>query len=111
MGSCVAVRPCFVTVYLNELPLPLTSWVILALALAAGGLHVVSYVVSLRWREMGIRLALGAGCGAIVALILKQALAPTSIGAAVKKVEAPGVAPRRQQFQNLRERALFWSNC
>jgi len=57
---------------------------ILALALAAGGLYsVVSYVVSLRWREMGIRLALGAGRGAIVAMILKQALAPTSIGAGI----------------------------
>jgi predicted permease len=57
---------------------------ILALALAAGGLYsVVSYVVSLRWREMGIRLALGAGRGAIVAMILKQALAPTFIGAGI----------------------------
>jgi hypothetical protein len=57
---------------------------ILALALAAGGLYsVVSYVVSLRRREMGIRLALGADRGAIVAMILRQALMPTSIGAAL----------------------------
>jgi predicted permease len=57
---------------------------VLALALAAGGLYsVVSYVVSLRRREMGIRLALGADRGLIISMILRQALMPTLIGAAI----------------------------
>jgi predicted permease len=57
---------------------------ILALVLAAGGLYsVVSYVVSLRRQEVGIRLALGADGAAVVRMIVRQALTPTLIGAAV----------------------------
>jgi predicted permease len=56
---------------------------ILALMLAAGGLYsVVSYIVSLRRQEVGIRIALGAGAGSIVGMIVRQALLPTLIGAA-----------------------------
>jgi predicted permease len=56
---------------------------ILALLLAAGGLYsVVSYIVSLRRQEVGIRIALGAGAGSIVGMIVRQALLPTLIGAA-----------------------------
>jgi putative ABC transport system permease protein len=55
-----------------------------ALVLAAGGLYsVVSYVVSLRRQEVGIRLALGAEAGSIVGTIIRQALLPTLVGAAV----------------------------
>ena len=55
-----------------------------ALALAAGGLYgVVSYIVALRRREIGVRLALGATRGAIVRLILWQGLLPAAIGALV----------------------------
>jgi predicted permease len=57
---------------------------LLALLLAAGGLYgVVSYIVSLRRQEVGIRLALGADAGSIVAMITRQALTPAMIGAAV----------------------------
>jgi predicted permease len=57
---------------------------ILALLLAAGGLYgVVSYVVSLRRQEVGIRIALGAEARSIVGLIVRQALIPTLIGAAI----------------------------
>ena len=57
---------------------------ILALALAAGGLYsVVSYVVSLRQQEVGIRLALGADGRAIVSMIVRQALLPTLLGASI----------------------------
>ena len=57
---------------------------ILALLLAAGGLYsVVAYIVSLRRQEVGIRLALGAGTPAIVGMILRQALVPTLVGAAL----------------------------
>jgi hypothetical protein len=56
----------------------------LALVLAAFGLYsVVSYVVSLRRQEVGIRLALGADTGSVVSMIVRQALTPTLVGAAV----------------------------
>ncbi|HJR61121.1 MAG TPA: ABC transporter permease [Vicinamibacterales bacterium] len=55
-----------------------------ALLLAAFGLYsVVSYVVSLRRQEVGIRLALGADAASVVTMIVRQALTPTLIGAAV----------------------------
>jgi predicted permease len=57
---------------------------VFALALAAGGLYgVVSYLVALRRREIGVRLALGASRGAIVRLILRQGLIPAATGAVV----------------------------
>jgi putative ABC transport system permease protein len=56
---------------------------ILALVLAAGGLYsVVSYIVSLRRQEVGIRIALGAEARSIVGMIVRQALMPTLVGAA-----------------------------
>lgn len=55
-----------------------------ALALATGGLYgVVSYLVALRYREIGIRLALGASRESILRLILWQGLLPAAIGAAI----------------------------
>lgn len=55
-----------------------------ALLLAAAGLYsVVSYIVSLRRQEVGIRLALGAEPATIVTMIIRQALVPTLIGAVV----------------------------
>jgi hypothetical protein len=57
---------------------------LLALMLAAGGLYsVVAYIVSLRRQEVGIRMALGAEARSIVGMIVRQALAPTLIGAIV----------------------------
>ncbi len=67
---------------------------LLALLLAAGGLYgVVSYVVSLRRQEVGIRLALGAEARAIVVMITRQALTPALLGAAVGLLGA-GLAGR-----------------
>jgi predicted permease len=67
---------------------------LLALLLAAGGLYgVVSYIVSLRRQEVGIRLALGAEAFAIVVMITRQPLTPALIGAAVGLLGA-GLAGR-----------------
>jgi macrolide transport system ATP-binding/permease protein len=56
----------------------------LALLLAAIGVHgVVSYGVSRRIREIGIRMTLGADRREMVTLVLRQALRPVVIGVAV----------------------------
>ena len=57
---------------------------IFALALTAGGLYgVVSYLVALRRRELGIRLALGASPSSVVGLVVRQGLMPAAIGAVI----------------------------
>jgi putative ABC transport system permease protein len=57
---------------------------IFALALTAGGLSgVVSYLVALRRRELGIRLALGASPSSVVGLVVRQGLLPAAIGAVI----------------------------
>jgi predicted permease len=54
---------------------------LLAMALAGIGVYgVVAYVVSRRWREVGIRLALGAASQDVMRLILRQTLAPVAVG-------------------------------
>ena len=57
---------------------------ILALGLAAVGIYgLLAYAVARRTREIGIRMALGAPRGGVVALMLRGAQVPLAIGIAV----------------------------
>jgi putative ABC transport system permease protein len=63
-----------------------------ALALAAFGTYgVVSYAVARRRAEIGIRLALGAGKGRVLRLVLRQGMTPVFAGLAAGAVAAVAV--------------------
>jgi predicted permease len=65
----------------------------LALVLACSGLYgVVSFAVTRRRREVGIRLALGADRRNVLALLMRQGLTPVLIGAVVGVAMATGAA-------------------
>ncbi len=75
--STAASTPRFTT-------LLLTSFAVMALLLSAVGLYaVLSYMVAQRTNEMGLRLALGARRGDVLALILKRGLTLAGIGLAI----------------------------
>jgi putative ABC transport system permease protein len=65
----------------------------LALLLAAAGLYaVLSYTVSLRAGEIGIRMALGATLWRVRALVLRQGLGLATVGLAIGLAAAAGLA-------------------
>jgi len=65
---------------------------VLGMLLAAVGLYgVMAYLVSRRAREMGIRMALGADRGQVLALVVKQGLARTFLGIGIGLVAAFGM--------------------
>jgi predicted permease len=65
---------------------------ILATLLAAIGLYgVMAYTVTRRTREIGIRLALGAGRGSLLALVLREVALLTAAGVAIAIPVALGV--------------------
>jgi predicted permease len=67
----------------------------LALTIAAVGLFgVISYIVSQRTREMGLRLALGGTASAVGGAVVTQALRMVGVGVALGLVAALAVGPR-----------------
>jgi ABC-type antimicrobial peptide transport system permease subunit len=64
----------------------------MALAIGIIGIYgVISYMVSQRTREIGIRLALGAQQGAITRVFVRHALVMTGIGAVIGLAAAFGL--------------------
>jgi len=65
----------------------------LALLLASIGIYgVVSYAVSRRTREIGIRMTLGADGGDVMRLMLRQSMRPVLIGAAIGIAGCAGIS-------------------
>jgi putative ABC transport system permease protein len=71
----------------------LSAFAALALVLSAVGLYgMVAYQVTLRKRELGVRLAIGAQPADIFRLVLRQGLTSTLIGIAIGLVLSAGIA-------------------
>ena len=80
-----------------------------ALALTAAGLYgVMVYIVALRTREIGIRMALGATGASVLGLVLRQAGAMTLTGIAVGILGRAGAGPRvvRTPVRRQRDRSV-----
>jgi len=72
----------------------LSAFAAVALALACIGLYgIVSYSVSQRSREVGIRMSLGAGSGSVVGMLMGSGLKMVGIGAAFGVVASLAAAP------------------
>jgi len=76
-----------------------TGFAILALAIACVGLYgTMTYTVARRTGEIGIRVALGAGRGAIVWMVLREVLALAAVGLAISVPAALGGSKLVESF-------------
>jgi putative ABC transport system permease protein len=67
----------------------LAAFAVMAILLAAIGIYgVMSYSVSQRAKEIGIRLALGAARGEVIGLVLRQGLVMTAAGMTIGLIAA-----------------------
>jgi len=67
----------------------LSAFAVLALAIAVIGIYgVIAYSVTLRTREIGIRMAMGAKAGDVLTLVLRRTLALAAAGLAIGSVGA-----------------------
>ncbi len=72
----------------------LSAFAIAAIVLALSGTYgVISYLASSRAREFAIRVALGAGKGRVVGVVLRQGLVLTGLGLIVGSMVALAAAP------------------
>jgi putative ABC transport system permease protein len=59
----------------------LSAFAVIALVLAVVGLYgVLAYTVTQRTREIGVRIALGAGAGAVVSIVVKHGMRLVTLG-------------------------------
>ena len=70
----------------------LGAFAVVALALAIVGVYgVMSHAVTQRTREIGIRMAIGAAPSHVLAVVLRQGLTLTGVGAAIGVLAAAGL--------------------
>jgi len=77
----------------------LGTFAVLALLLASGGIYAsMLYSVGQRKKEMGIRLAMGAGNGELIRMVLKSALGLTLLGVLIGLAGSVGVSVVLRNF-------------
>jgi ABC-type antimicrobial peptide transport system permease subunit len=83
--STSVAKPRFNTILLG-------AFAVMALLLSAVGIYgVMTHVVTCRTREIGIRMALGAGRSGVIGLVLRQSMTMTLAGAAIGVIGATAV--------------------
>jgi predicted permease len=97
-GSIEELHTLDVAVAVQVYPFRAASWVssalgAVALLLTLTGIYgVLSYLVTQRTKEIGIRMALGAGAPAVVALVMRQSVRMAAVGGAIGMTLALGVS-------------------